>query len=274
MGSVHPLKLAYAREHPQGLATFLAGQDQEGVLDGLEGLPPEVAVAVVASLPQVQAMRLLAGRDDEQVLQWLDAAPANHALALLLHLDEARRRRLLARVAGARKRRTLERLLLYPRSMVGALVDPTAMRLNADLQLAEAVSLMRDSVSGQTGEVWLVDADERYLGQLDLAAALVARSRQMPLRRLVRAVRSLQADTTLMNACEFTEWTENRVLPITDHQGRFLGAVTHQRLMMAARGLQPANQGLTDAVGHLARQYIRVLGLCLDGLLGSRGSKR
>jgi len=62
MGAVNPLKLAYAREQPSGLAHYLATQGQEAVSDALEGLPPETAVAVVARLPQGHLLRTWRGK--------------------------------------------------------------------------------------------------------------------------------------------------------------------------------------------------------------------
>ncbi|TDT41590.1 MgtE-like protein [Halospina denitrificans] len=274
MGAVHPLKLAYAREQPSGLAHYLATQGQEAVSDALDGLPPETAVAVVARLPQGHLLRTLAGESDDQLALWLDAATPDHALSLLLHLEEARRPRILGRISSRRKRRTLERLLVYPRSTVGALVDPTATRLNADIQLEEAVAILRSDDHRGKEVVWLVGEDDAYLGLLDLRSALVASSGQVPLRRLLTQTRALQADTTLRDARDFPEWLRHPRLAVTDHGGRFLGELTRQRLMAALQGTQPANHGVAEGVNDLARQYFRILGICLDDLFGLQGRKR
>ena len=274
MVAVHPLKLAYAREHPAGLAHYLATQGQETVSGALDGLPPETAVAVVARLPQGQLLRTLAGESDDQVALWLDAATSDHALAVLLHLEEARRSRILARVSKRRKRRTLERLLIYPRSTAGALLDPTAARLSADTPLDEAVAILRGDDHRGREVVWLVSEDDTYLGLLDLRSALVASSGRMPLRRLLTSVRSLQADTTLTNALEFPEWLHRPRVAVTDHDGRFLGELSRSRLMAALEGTQPANHGLAEGISDLAAQYFRILGICLDDLFGLHGRKR
>lgn len=274
MEAVHPLKLAYAREHPTGLATYLATQGQEVVSEALEGLPPETAVAVVARLPQGHALRTLAGQSDAQLAVWLDAATADHALAVLLHLEEGRRPRVLASISSRRKRRTLERLLFYPRSTVGALVDPTAMRLSADIQLDEAVAIMQVEARSGPDSVWLVDDDDNYLGLFDPRSALVASSGATPLRRFLITVRPLQADIPLPDARDFPEWLRHTELPVVDHRGRLLGALSRRRLMVALEGIGHANQGLADGVSDLTRQYFRILGACLDDLLGLEGKKR
>jgi len=143
---------------------------------------------------------------------------------LLLHLEEGRRTRILGTISSRRKRRTLERLLVYPRSTVGALVDPTATRLNADIQLDEAVAILRGEDQKGKEVVWLVGEDDTYLGRLDLRSALAASSGQLPLRRLLTQARSLQADTTLRDARDFPEWLRHIRLAVTDHSGRFLGS--------------------------------------------------
>ena len=273
MADVHPLRLAYAREYPSGLAHYLAAQTQEAMSDALSGLPPETAVAVVARLPQGHLLRTLTGESDEQVALWLDAATPDQALGLLLHLEEARRTRILGGISSRRKRRTLERLLVYPRSTVGALVDPTATRLDADSHLDDAITVLgRENYRANDG-VWLVAEDDTYLGQLDLRAALVA-SRGVPLRRLLIRVRSLDANTALGDARDFPEWLSHSRLAITDHRNRFLGQLTQQRLMASLEGASPANQGLAEGLSDLSRQYFRILGICLDDLFGLQGRKR
>jgi len=252
MSSANPLKLAYAREHPGDLATYLATQGTEAINEALEGLPPETAAAVVAKLPQGQALRTLAAHGNEVLMTWLDAAESEHALALLLHLDDAWRASVLAALSSRRKRRTLERLLYYPRETVGALANPSVMRLNGNMLLEEAIAVLQGQDPDPEAVVWVVDDTDDYLVSLS----------------------PLQADTSLSDARDLKEWLRHTQLPVTDRKGRFLGALGRRQLVSALSGVHGSGHGLVDNLGDMARQYFRIMAVCLDDLFGLRGGKR
>lgn len=270
MAESHPLELAYTREFPAEVAAFLATRGDEAVAQALEDLPAEQAAALVARLPQGHAVRVLAARDDEHVAAWLTAASADDALALLLHLDEGRRTSLLGLLPDRRRRRTLGRLLNYPQTAVGALVDPTATRLNAAMPLVEAVAILRVDAPASERSIWLVDDDGGYVGRLDLCRVLVAQSARLRLDELLIPVRPLRADTTLANARDFSEWQKYLELPVVDHQDYMLGTLSRARLLSALAAGRTAASGV-GPVGELTQQYFRVLGICLGDLFGRRG---
>lgn len=273
MPDPHPLELAYTREFPGEVAAFLATRGDEAVAQALEGLPAEHAAALVARLPQGHAVRVLAARDDEHVARWLHAASADHALALLLHLDEARRTRLLALLPDRRARRTLRRLLNYPETAVGALVDPTATRLNAAMPLAEAMAILRVDAPASEQAVWLVNDDGGYVGRLDLCRVLLAPSARLRLDELLIPVRPLRADITLANARDFSEWQKYLELPVVDHLDHMLGTLSRARLLSALAAGRSAASALSP-VSELMQQYFRVLGICLGDLFGRQGQGR
>lgn len=271
MPELHPLGLAYAREYPGEVATFLASQGDEAVAAAVEALPEREAAAVVARLPNGHAARVLAGQDDAGVAAWLDVASADHALALLLHLDETRRARVLDLLPRPRMRHALERLLNYPQTSVGALVDPTAVRLDAAMPLAEAVAVLRTDAPGPEQSIWLVDEQGRYAGRLDLARVLATASDKLRLAELAIAVRPLRAETTLATALDFAAWQKYLELPVIDRHDHLLGALSHARLVSAAAEGGHAENGFVAGMGELTRQYFRVIAICLGDLLGLQG---
>lgn len=274
MTDAHPLKLAFAREYPGELAACAATQGSDAVARALEGLPPASAAAVVAGLPHGHAVRVLGGQDDARVGEWLNAASVDHALSLLLHVDEGRRTAILDHLSNRRMRRTLERLVVYPSETVGALVNPSAMRLNASLPLSEAIVILQADESGPEQSIWLVDDDGLYLGLLDLSSVLVARSDTLKLHEFLVPVRALRAETALAAARDFDEWQAHPELPVVDDLDHLLGSISRGRLMAALAGTRMTNRGLVDDVGELVRQYFRVMGICLGNLFGTRGSKQ
>jgi Mg/Co/Ni transporter MgtE len=270
----HPLGLAYTREFPGEVAAFLATLGDEAVTETLNDLPAEHAAALVARLPHGHAVRVLVARDDEHVAGWLNAASVDHALALLLHLDDVRRTSVLALLPDRRTRRTLRRLLNYPQTAVGALVDPTATRLNAAMAVVEAIAILRVDNPASEQSIWLVNDDGGYVGRLDLCRVLVAPSARLRLDELLIPVRPLRADITLLNARDFSEWQKYLELPVVDHLDHMLGTLSRARLLSALAAGRPARNGLIPGASELTQQYFRVLGICLGDLFGRQGRSR
>ena len=268
------LELAYAREYPGEVAAILAAQGDEAIVRVLEGLPQQDSAAVVARLPNGHAVRFLAEQEDAKVAGWLDAASADHALALLLHLDEARRARVLDLLSKPRTRHALERLLNYPHTSVGALVDPSAIRLDAGMPLADAVAVLRTDVPGPEQAIWLVDGQSRYVGRLDLGRVLTTTSDKLRLSELLIAVRPLRAETSLANALDFPEWQKYVELPVVDRHDHLLGTLSRARLKAAVTSGNFADHGLAAGVAELTQQYFRVIAICLGDLLGLSGRNR
>ena len=270
MAERQPLKVAFARKHPQELAAHLAAQSYETVLRTLDGLPADAGAAVIAKLPHAMTKKLLATQTDDAVAGWVSQAGLDDALTLVLHLDEMRRAGILSRLPIRHMRRTLERLVVYPTRTVGALLDPTVVRLAATTPLAEAIDILRAGENVELEWVWIVDADARYVGLLDLSRALLARSAQLPVGELAVRLEPLRAETDLTAARDVGEWLKHPELPVVDHLGHLLGAISRERLATALKDEQPGEHGVLNSLTALTEQYFRVMAICLGDLLGSR----
>ncbi len=271
MAAIHPLKLAYAREYPGELATFLATRGTEAVLQAVNELPADMAAPLVAMLPHYHALAVLGEQDDETLIHWLNAAGVDHALSLLLHIEESRRPRILQGLPSRRMRRTLEKLVIYPADRVGALADPSAMQLNAGMLVPDAVTLLREHAPDPEQPVWLVDDGGGYLGRLDLGGALMARADTSILSAFLIPLEALRAETHLVNARDFPQWLRYTTLPVTDHLNHLLGSLTREELMSALAGGSVTENSLGQSMNELTGQYFRVMGVCLGTLFGLRG---
>lgn len=270
MAEPNPLKVAFARNHPQELAAHLAGQSYESLISALNGLPADAGAAVIARLPHALGMKLLATQSDARVSAWLSRAALDDALTLVLHLEEPRRAGILAGLPIRHMRHTLERLVVYPRKTVGALLDPAAARLAASTPLEEAITILRAGDYAQLEWIWIVDGEARYVGLLDLSKALLARSSQVTVGELAHRLEPLRAETGLAAARDVGEWVKHPELPVVDHLGHLLGALSRERLVAALKNEHPREHGLLDSVTVLTEQYFRIMGICLGDLLGGR----
>ncbi len=170
-------------------------------------------------------------------------------------------------------RRTLERLVVYPRRTVGALVDPTVTRLQSATKLSRAIEMLRAGDQDELEWIWIVDDESRYVGLLDIGKALLSRSEQSRVEELTVPLEPLRAETSLVAARDIGEWVRHPELPVVDHKNHLLGALSRQRLIEALEHEGPSNHGLLDGLGSLTEAYFRVMGACLGGLLG-QGSRR
>lgn len=273
MTQPNPLKVAFARKHPDELAALLATQPHESLLTALNGLPADAGAGVIARLPHNLSVRLLATQSDETVSAWLGQAALDDALTLVLHLADERRQRILAKLPIKHMRRTLERLVVYPKKTVGALVDPTAVRIAAATTLHDAIGMLRAGDYGELEWIWIIDPDSRYVGLLDVSKALLTRSDQVPVGDLAVHLEPLRAETSLLAARDLSEWLKHPELPVVDHQNHLLGALSQHRLADALRNETPRESGVIDGVTSLTQEYFRVMGLCLGDLLASRDRK-
>lgn len=274
MTTPHPLELAYARRFPAEVAAQLARSGGEAIAQTVETLPDEVAATVVARLPHGVGMRFLAGHEDEGIAAWLEDAGLDDALAILLCVDADRRTRILKSLPSRRTRRVLRRLVAFPHDTVGAKLNPAALRLDAEMALGEAVASLRSDEPEAEQAIWLIDGEGKFQGRLDLGRALAARSDRSRLKEFLVGVKPLRAETTLASARAHHEWLAHAELPVIDELGHLLGSISRARLMAELESTHASDPGLADGVSELARQYFRIMGVCLGDLFGMRGERR
>lgn len=253
---------------------MLAAEGGDAVVAGLDGLPEESVAALVAHLPRGHARRVLESASDNSVGAWLEDAALDDALAIVLHLDDERRGPVLDAIKSFARREALKRLLIYPRTTAGAVVDPGAPRLDAALPLGDALEQLRGELPEPDRTIWLVGAQGRYVGMLDATRALAASSARHLLSELAIYIRPLRADITLVNARDYPEWQRHSELPVVDHLDHFLGSLSRERLLAALGDGTRADAGLADVVTELTQQYFHVMGTVLGELLGLRRAKR
>ncbi len=273
MTDANPLRIAFARQHPEELAAHLATQSQDALVGALDGLPADACAGIVAKLPHTLSVKLVAGQSDETIADWIAHATLDNALTLVLHLEGGRRSAILARLPDRRMRRMLERVVIYPQRTVGALMNPTVVRLVSSTTLEQAIELLRVGDETPSESIWIVDGEGCYIGLLDMARALLGRSERYRVGELAIRLEPLRAETTLLAARDLDEWLKHPELPVVDHLDHLLGGLSRERLVAALKDEAPDEYGVVDGLTSLTNQYFRVMRICLGDLLGVRSPR-
>jgi hypothetical protein len=216
---LHPAQLADLLEQ----ASKSEGQEIMGALQS----DPEFEADVVEELDQVHRRETLRNRSDEEVGELLGTMEPDDAVDMLLALDQDRRENVLALIPEPSQER-VKRLLAYHPLSAGGIMTTDFVALPETATAGEACALLKSKESLPTNlwTLFLVDGDQRIIGQLPLSQLLVAD----PLVAL-RDIAEIDPPKVAPNAdiveVALTMADYNLVtLAVVDEDFRIIGAVT------------------------------------------------
>lgn len=186
-----------------------------------ERLSPDIGMGAIDALPEHRAA---------EVLHRMDPA---RAAALLSMRDPDARERYLARLPDAAAAE-LRAILAYPADSAGALMDPRLLLLRADTTVREALTRIRALRRRGMRVLFVVDANNRLVGQVDIQdiATATAGTRleeiQRPVQALVNAIAPREEVVDILERYRLTD------LPVVDAEERLIGVVRYRNLMAAA----------------------------------------
>jgi magnesium transporter len=229
------LTLAYVSSHPADAARVLERQPTSEAAAVLARLPARAtAPALVGMLPPAAA-RVIAAVGDKVALALLTAAGAKGAVAVLRHVAEPRRTRLVEGLPTATAI-AAKMLLGYPEDSVGAWADPHVVALAPELGAMDALALVRGEPEGEAGEVFVVGADRRLLGVVDLAMLLRAPDWRTLSAIMEPPAATLPAVMPLSGALSHQAWKRSAALPVVERGERLIGVLRHGALAEAVAG--------------------------------------
>ena len=202
------------------IAEMFGEQPRHAIVRVWQALAPDVARAVLASLPEDLGRYLLA-----------EAEPAASA-AVLAQIEGEERARLLGSL-DPQVASELRELLQYPEDSAGRLMDPNVSPLRAGMSVEEALARLRTLKRGGLRELFVVDDEGRLTGRVEIHDLAIA-DPQRPLseitRTLLAAVQDLDPREDVVAVLQRHPITE---LPVINHDGRFVGAIRQAALMSA-----------------------------------------
>ncbi|MET0292170.1 MAG: magnesium transporter [Steroidobacteraceae bacterium] len=215
-------------------AALLASQPPRAVLRTWEVLAPDVAAALLGTLPEYLARHLLT-----------EAEPLA-SLAALLQLDAEERDAWLGRL-DRQVAQELRELLAYPEGSAGRLMDARVVPLREELTVAAAVERLRATRRRGLRELFVVDEQGHLTGLVETEDLVLAGSETL-LRTLVRAVPVAVNDLAPREELvEILQQTPLSTLPVVSSEGRLLGVIRQAELFSALRS--ESSEDLATMVG-------------------------
>lgn len=209
------------RQTPAEVAEILSRCPVSASASVWERLSPDVGILTLEALTESQA---------HEVLRQID--PTRTA-AMLAMRDEVARDKFLALLPDT-EAQELRAILAYPADSAGALMDPRVLLLRGETTVREALARIRSLHRRATRRLFVVDADNRLEGQIDIqdVATASATTRleeiQRPVRAVVNAVAPREEVVDIIEQYKLTD------LPVVDADGRLIGVVRYRNLMAAA----------------------------------------
>jgi magnesium transporter len=236
---------AFLDEHPSEAAQALERITSERRAAVLRAAPAESARALghIVSSAAAESLALLT---DAEAALVLDALPLATAIVLLRRMPEAAER--LVRGLPKEKQEWLRRALRYPDGTAGAVMDPAVLVLPDDISVAEARVRLRRQASQLLYYLFVVDRSGRLVGVLDIPELMRARTRS-PIRAVMHErVEHLPAWTPATAVRVHPGWRRFHAMPVTDEEGRLVGAIRYQTLRRLEQEADGGEDGRQTAV--------------------------
>jgi magnesium transporter len=231
--AIHALQHDLIEGYPDDAVRLLERQSPAEVAEILNRYPASETALVWERLSPDIGIRTLEAMDESKAAQVLRSIDPTRSAAMLAMRDEEARDSFLSLLPDA-EAQDLRAILAYPANSAGALMDPRVMLLRGETTVREALARIRALRRRATRRLFVVDADNRLEGQVDIqdVATASATTRLEEIQRPVRAAVSAVAPREeVVDVIEQYRLTD---LPVVDAEGRLIGVVRYRNLMAAA----------------------------------------
>ncbi len=231
--AIHALQSDLIEDFPDDAVRLLERQEPADVAEILARYPATATAPVWERLSPDIGIRVLEAMHNNLAAQVLRNVDPTRAAAMLAMRDGEARDSFLALLPQA-EAQDLRSILSYPADSAGALMDPRVMLLRGETTVREALARIRTLRRRATRRLFVVDAENRLQGQVDIqdVATASATTRleeiQRPVRAAVTAVAPREEVVSLIEQYRLTD------LPVVDAEERLIGIVRYANLMAAA----------------------------------------
>ena len=184
-------------------------------------------------LPETSA-RLIFRLPEQLVHELIAELPPQQVVRILGHLKDESRTRILTGLDPTIQS-DLDLLLSFPEQTAGRIMNTGISTFRRKTKVGEALEQLRRNSMKTARSLFLVDDEHRLVGRVTLQDAALAdpttplADLEQPLPSVLRAIDSLEHVTEIFMRGDVLD------VPVIDHDGVFIGAVTHDDLSETVR---------------------------------------
>jgi len=285
--TVHELRALLGEGEEDALRIFLRLIRPEDIADWLEFLTPDERQKLLSVLdnetagtvlddttPSIRA-ELVEEMEPERLARIAETMPLDEAADLIGEMEEEEGEEVLQHISSEDEE-VLRDLLEYPEDTAGGIMNPDVVALPPDATVDDAISVLRASDENTvTAAVYVVDSNRRLLGVVRLRRLVTAR----PDARLGDIMRtdviSVPVEADQEEAADIVEKYDFLAVPVVDHAGRLLGAITVDDILdvieeeatedIYKMAGSSAEEEESESIFHVARYRLPWLLICLGG---------
>lgn len=254
----------YVESHPDEVARRcddLPGGDLGLFLTAID---PATAGAVLPLVAPVRAARTLAALDPRLAAGMLEPVGTDVVASLLRQVEPSVADAIIDQLPADRAM-PVRVLLTYPAASAGGVMDPLVLTASVTATAEATRALVARYPDHLYYYVYVVDAEHRLVGVLDLAELFQAAA-DVQVRSIMHTNLSwLSAETSLDSVFAHPAWRKFDALPVVSNDQQFVGAIRHRRMRQLLETYKPAAAGEPGVRAVMALGEIYWLGLC--GLL-------
>lgn len=232
--------------YPDEAARLLEKAPDAEVVGLLENELTRPAVEVLKGLTPDRAVQAIIDMSDGRTRRVLEALDPHRAAALLARMDEETRERNLA-VLDPEQADDLRAMTKYPSDRAGALMDPRVTAFRPESTVREVIQRLKSLRQKRIQDVFLVDGEGKLVGSVSLQEVVLASPGDILGNLALAPTPSVQATSTREAVVEELEQHRVGSLPVVDFEGRLLGVLRQDQLILATR--REASADLLTMVG-------------------------
>jgi len=185
-------------------------------------LLPEMGARLIVQLPEQTARELIAELPPQQVVRMLGYMTGKDRARLLSDIDPA-------------IQTDLDVLLSYPDRTAGRLMNTAVLSYRKNETVGDALNKLRANGMKTARSLFIVDDDHKLIGRATLQDAALADPAtylyelEKPVPAVARAIDTVEQVTEIFMRGDILD------VPVIDHDGVFLGAVTHDDISLTVR---------------------------------------
>jgi len=252
-------------QHPDRAAAVLERHEAAAAAARLRRLEPSAAAGVLRRLSPQHGAAVLAALPREEAAAQLATLPLD-AAARLLRRQGAPEQGALLEALEPRLARSLRGLLRFDEHTAGALMDPDVLALPLDLTAGAALARVREQPEQARYNLYVVDAEQRLVGALNLRELLIADAHARLVDLMVPDPLRLPASADRARVVGHPGWREVHALPVVDEAGHYLGAVRYRTLRELEEELLRGDSGDRDTAEALGELFAAGAAGLLDAL--------